>query len=177
MQKKLSEAEFEKLFKELYTPLCRYCSRFVRSTDLAEEIVQERFLFLWERKDSLKIRSSYKSFMFTAVRNKAIDYLRSRAAKLSLSQEELSHEIHDDTDPYKSMEYHEFEKEITGILESLPEKCYIIFSLKRFGGLENKEIARKLKISEKTVLNQLTKAKKIVKAALSKYLNLVLLIF
>jgi RNA polymerase sigma-70 factor (ECF subfamily) len=172
MPERLDKQGFEKLFKTLYPPLCRYCCRFVRSTALAEDIVQEKFLFLWERKDSLKIRTSYESFMFTAVKNQSIDYLRSHAAKLSLAQEELSDEVHDDADPLKWIEYREFEKEITGIIESLPERCHIIFSLKRFGGLTNSEIARKLKISEKTVLNQLTKAKKFVKAALAKYTDL-----
>jgi RNA polymerase sigma-70 factor (ECF subfamily) len=149
----------------------------VRNTAQAEEIVQEKFLFLWERKDSIEIRTSYESFMYTAVRNQSIDYLRSRAAKISLAREELSDELRDDTDPLKKIEYQEFEKAINHIIESLPEGCFIIFSLKRFGGLKNKEIAGKLKISEKTVLNQLTKAKKLVKAALLKYSTLILLLF
>jgi RNA polymerase sigma-70 factor (ECF subfamily) len=171
MPEKLDNPGFEKLFKKLYPPLCRYCCQFVRNTVLAEEIVQEKFLFLWERKDSLKIRTSYESFMYTAVRNQSIDYLRSRAAKLSLKHEELSDEIHDDTDPLKSIEYRELEHTINQVIESLPEKCFIIFSLKRFGGLKNAEIAQELRLSEKTVLNQLTRAKNLVKAALAKYDN------
>jgi RNA polymerase sigma-70 factor, ECF subfamily len=177
MPERLDKTGFEKLFKTLYAPLCRYCAQFVRNTALAEEIVQEKFMFLWERKDTLEIRNSYESFMFTAVRNQSIDYLRSRAAKISLAQEELSDELHDDADPLKSIEYQEFEKAINQIIESLPEKCFIIFSLKRFGGLKNHEIAKKLKISEKTVLNQLTKAKRLVKSALLKYSSLILMIF
>jgi RNA polymerase sigma-70 factor (ECF subfamily) len=149
----------------------------VRNTTLAEEIVQEKFLFLWERKDSLIIHATYESFMYTAVRNQSIDYLRSRAAKLALNHEELSNELPDSTDPLKSIEYRELEDKITKILESLPEKCFIVFSLKRFGGLKNNEIAQELKISEKTVLNQLTKAKRLVKEAMLKYSNFILLIF
>lgn len=177
MPEKLDKPGFEKLFKALYAPLCRYCCQFVRNPMQAEEIVQEKFLLLWERKDSLEIRTSYESFMYTAIRNQSIDYLRSRAAILSFTAEELPLELHDNTDPLQSLEYQEFEKEITKIVESLPEKCFIVFSLKRFGGLKNKEIAKELQISEKTVLNQLTKAKKLVKAAIAKFSHLMLLIF
>lgn len=170
MPEKLDISGFEGLFKKLYAPLCRYCCQFVRNTTLAEEIVQEKFLFLWERKDTLEIRTSLEAFMYTAVRNQSIDYLRSRAAKLALKQEELSDEFHDDTDPLKILEYEEFEHSINKAIESLPEKCFIVFSLKRYGGLKNSEIAKELQITEKTVLNHLTKAKKQIKAALRNLL-------
>ena len=172
MPEKLDISGFERLFKKLYAPLCRYCCQFVRNTALAEEIVQDKFLYLWEKKDTLEVRTSIESYMFTAVRNQSIDYLRSRAAKIALMQEELSTEVHDDTDPLKTIEYEEFECALNRAVESLPEKCFIVFSLKRYGGLKNSEIAKELGLSEKTVLNHLTRAKKEIKAALTRFANL-----
>lgn len=168
MTNKLDKPAFEKLFKALYVPLCRYCCQFVRNSAIAEEIVQDKFLQLWEKRNDLQIHKSYESFLYTAIRNQSIDYLRSRAAKLVYKHEELSEDLRDDFNPLKALEYKEFENKIDQILETLPEKCFIIFSLKRFGGLSNAEIAEELKITEKTVLNQMTKAKKLVKEAIVK---------
>jgi len=168
MLTQLDKPAFEILFKKLYAPLCRYCCRFVRNQMLAEEIVMDKFVALWEKRASLQIRTSYDSFMYTAVRNQAIDYLRSRAAKLSMLQEDLTDDLYDDSDPQKTIEYKEFEKDINKAIESLPEKCFIIFSMKRFGEMNNAEIARELRIAEKTVQNQFTRAKKLIQEALLK---------
>ena len=67
---------FEALFHAYHAPLCAFANRLVGVRDLAEEIVQEVFLYIWERRETWDVRSSVKSYLFTAVRNAAMSYLR-----------------------------------------------------------------------------------------------------
>ena len=67
---------FEALFYAYHAPLCAFAYRLVGVRDLAEEIVQEVFLYIWERRETWDVRTSVKSYLFTAVRNAAMSYLR-----------------------------------------------------------------------------------------------------
>jgi RNA polymerase sigma-70 factor (ECF subfamily) len=173
---KLDKDCFERLFKELYTPLCRYCLQFLRRTDLAEEIVQEQFIVLWEKRNEINITTSYKAYLYKSVKNRSLDYLKSKFAKLTFESEEESIHIPFDTNPFEQAHQKELEKMIEKAIESLPQKCYAIFSMSRFGELSNKEIANQLNISEKTVENQITIAIKKVKEFLDKSMISILVI-
>jgi len=168
----LKATTFEKLFKELYPSLCRCAIRFVRIPEIAEEIVQVQFMELWEKRGSVKIHTSYKSYLYKSVKNKSIDYLRSKFAKLNFVQEEFSYTLIEQSNPIKDIEEKELESVITAAIKELPEKCYIVFSLSRFGDLTNKQIAQQLGISEKTVENQITIAIKRVRIVVENYLNI-----
>ncbi len=166
----LNSSNFEELFNEYYTALCRYAIRFVHHPEIAEEIVQDQFIYLWEKRNALTIHTSVKAYLYASVKNKSIDYLRSRFAKVLFVNEELSYEIKTTFDPHSTLEDQELSEIITKAIKALPEKCSIIFSMKRFGELSNKEIAVALNISEKTVENQITIAFKKLRPVLSKCL-------
>lgn len=166
----LDDKTFEQLFNELYPALCRYSLQFVRRPGLAEEIVQEQFIALWEKRNEIIIHSSYSSYLYTSVKNRSIDYLRSKFAKLKFVAEDQSFTIQDQSTPQHSLEEDELTTQITLSINSLPEKCYTIFSMSRFGMLTNKAIANELNISEKTVENQITIAIKKIKFDLGKYI-------
>ena len=165
----LDRCTFEQLFRELYLPLLRYCTQLLRNQIIAEEIVQERFIYLWENKDEITVHTSYKSYLYTSAKNKSIDYLRSRYAKLFISYQELPHILARNVSPSQSLEYREFSEIVTKAVEKLPEKCFIVFSLKRYDGLGRKEIAEMLNISEKTVDNHLAMATKKIREFLFKH--------
>ena len=114
------------------------------------------------------IHTSYKSFLYASVKNRAIDYLRSKFARQKFVVEELSYEISDFSDPSKSLETEELVQIVTNAMETLPDKCYTIFAMKRYGEFTNKQIANELNISEKTVENQVTVAFKKLRVVLSK---------
>lgn len=167
---KLDSNSFDKLFNELYPELCRFSIQFVCIPEIAEEIVQDQFVYIWERRHTIQIRDSYKSYLFKAVKNKSINYLKSRFAKTNFVKEELSYDLSEQTNPLKLIEDKEQTTLVTKALEYLPERCHVIFSMSRFGELSNKQIANELNISEKTVENQITIAIKKLKTLLGEFL-------
>jgi len=164
----LDNDTFERLFRDLYTSLCRYCIRFVRRPEIAEEIVQEQFIYIWEKRNELSIHTSFKSYLYMAVKNKSINYLQSKFAKIQYLQGECSYELKENADPHSIIEDQELTEIISEAMDLLSEKCYIIFSMRRFGDFTNKQIARALNISEKTVENQITIAFKKLRPILVK---------
>lgn len=160
---KLDDGNFEGIFREYYAPLCRYCIQFVRRAEIAEEIVQEQFIILWEKRDIIDIHTSISSYLYKSIKNKSIDYLKSKYVKLKFDEVSDAILIADSNNPHEIVEGIETGKIIDSAIKKLPEKCYAVFSLSRFGGLSNKEIAKELNISIKTVENQVTIALKKIK--------------
>ena len=68
---------FEYLFRNYYTQLCRFSMKYVREKEATEEIVQDIFLYLWEKRHSLNIHQSLKAYLYTAVRNRSLNYIKS----------------------------------------------------------------------------------------------------
>jgi RNA polymerase sigma factor (sigma-70 family) len=98
--------------------------------------------------------------LYKAVKNKSVDYLKSKYAKLKFETEDSAYEIPDNTSADNNIEEKQILIMARKALDILPEKCHIIFSLSTFGELSSKQIARQLKISVKTVQNQIIIANK-----------------
>ncbi|MFZ5999236.1 MAG: RNA polymerase sigma-70 factor [Bacteroidota bacterium] len=163
----LSQPSFEKLFKELFKPLCGFAMKYVSDLDESKNLVHEVFIALWEKQESLPPESNYKSYLYTSVRNRCLNYLRDR--KKMVSMELLAEEaIEDDA----TMEAGELEKKIQEGISLLPEKCREVFELSRLEGLKYAQIAEKLGISVKTVEAQMSKALGILRAHLGEFLSL-----
>jgi RNA polymerase sigma-70 factor, ECF subfamily len=166
---KLDNGNFELLFRENYTVLCRYCIQFVRVPEIAEEIVQDQFITLWEKREQIEIHTSVKAYLYKSVKNKSIDYLKSKYARLKSGETAEMYNIADNNSPQSIIEGNEATRIIEMAIKQLPEKCYAVFSLSRFGGMSNKEIADELNISVKTVENQVTIALRKIKDFLRKH--------
>jgi RNA polymerase sigma-70 factor (family 1) len=173
----IHKAELEVLFKELYQPLVKHSIRFVRQPEIAEEIVQEIFIHIWEKRNELNIHTSYKAYLFTAVRNKSIDYLKSKYAKQAFVSEEFLTNYPESEAPHDSLEEKELDNLITEAIKALPGKCHLVFSMSRFGNYTNKQIAEELNISKRTVETQISVALKRLKKEIEKYLKLIILCF
>jgi len=157
-------------FDELYVPLCQYSLKFVNSNDIAEDIVQDNFVYLWENWTRLAKIDSIKAYMFAAVKNKSLNYLQKKYVKNTLHQiEDYQESMIDNQHPtaLELLECQELEAILEKALNHLPERCRIIFTMKRFAGKSNKEIANDLEISIKTVEAQMT----IAIRKLSTYVN------
>lgn len=160
------EVYFEQIFKKYYFALCFYAQKYVKSYEVAEEIAQDVFLKLWEKREQLEITSSLKAYLFRATHNFSINYLNHKKIENKyklfytnvLKELELSH----------NENYYEpdFEDKIEKAIESLPKKCQEIFKLSRFDFLKYSEIAEKRGISIKTVEAQISKALKILRKKL-----------
>lgn len=156
------------LFELYYEELCMYAYKLHENKDTAEEIVQEVFLYLWEKRESVEIKTSAKSYLLKAVKNKSINFFKTRYAKCSFS--EIDHNIiATNTENYSKNNFNELSKLTRQAINSLPERCAVIFKLSRNFNMTYKEIAEHLDISVKTVENQMTIALKRIRMYLDKY--------
>ena len=164
---------FEDFFRSHYQPLCYYALKYVSTPDVAEEIVQDLFYTLWEKRETLAITTSLSAYMYTATHNRCLKFLDHR--QIEHKYEKYYRE--QITDPYEPAadltSMNEIQRIINKTLDSLPEKCSRIFRLNRFEGLRYNDIAQKLSISVKTVEANMGKALKILRENLKEYVETV----
>jgi len=162
---------FEHLFKELFKPLCGFAMKYVKDLDEARNLVHEVFITVWEKFDSLPSDTNYRSYLYTAVRNRCLNHLRDTKKHLSIEKAE-----HKMTEENSSLEAAELEREIELAINSLPEKCRMVFEFSRMEGLKYGEIAEKMGISVKTVEAQMSKALTVLRAHLSEFMSLIFIV-
>ena len=176
-QSTISLTEYESLFKTHYSELCGFANKYLQDLDAAEEIVQGFFVRFWENRNTVNITGSQRSYLFTSIRNACFNQLKHikvREEYKAHNQREMEDSNHGADEEYQASE---LDQKIRQSIEKLPESRRRIFIMSRYEGLKYKEIAEKLKISVKTVENQMGSAIKFLKLELSDYLIILTLIF
>lgn len=163
-------AAFEALFREHHAPLCGFAYRFVHSREIAEELVQEVFLYLWEHWDRWETGAPVKTYLFTAVRNAAISYLRHQRV-VQRSEPEVVVELfsHSGPSPEADARSAELAAALARAVARLPERCRLVFTLSREQGLTYNQVAEVMGISPKTVEMQMGRAFKALRRYLAPY--------
>ena len=152
---------FEQVYYEYHERLFGYVINRTSSADLAEEVVQQAFIKLWEHRGKLSATLPVGIQLARITRTTMIDCLRQRAAHRKLTgfiATQVSESIHEERLLEK-----ELDERIRSAVDNLPPSCKKIFILSRDEGFSHKEIAQRLSISPRTVENQLSKALKIVR--------------
>lgn len=167
------------LFDKYYGDLCKLSFRYVGRTDIAEDLVQDVFINIWNKRHSLQYSGNIRPCLTTSVINTSINYIRSKFAKQVMVDES---EIVTKTDKYNhhdNLVCQELNHIIKLAIENLPDKCRTIFIHSRFSGKSYKEIAELLEISTKTVENQISIALKKVEQHLIRtgYYLIIILLF
>ena len=165
----------EHLFKSHYSPLCRTVYKIVRSQQVAEDIVQEVFLKLWNKREELEINVSLKSYLFRSAINTSLNFIGQSKKLEFLEEEDLNVLSHNDVE--NNYDFLETEKNIKEAIDTLPPACRSVFILSRFEELSYKEIADTLQISVKTVENQMGKALKVLREKLKNYIVMLMISF
>jgi len=160
---------FEEVYRDYYVPLCYYCLRYVETLEDSEEIVQDLFVKIWEKRDSMEINTSLKAYLYRSVQNYALNFLSKKKTQERYMMIQ-SRQLNDDF----GIEKNELvEEELRVLLKhailQLPDKRRRIFELSRFEGMKYSRIAEKLSISVKTVESQMTKALKYLRVVLKDY--------
>ncbi len=158
-QMRLHDAKaFEMLFKRHYKPLCRRVNSMLNNEEATEDVVQQLFIKIWESRETLQTPDSVAAYLFTAARNRALNYIKSQLRKSS-NETPLTH-LHDEADnrTEEQMDAKELQKALYAAIDALPEKRREVFVLSRFEGKSYKEIAEIMQISVKTVEAQMGKA-------------------
>lgn len=155
------ETAFREFYKENVFKLFQFAFAFVQNKELAEEIVNDVFLKLWQKRGKLDTIENINVYLYVAIRNTAANYLRKAASRKRIDIERLtvSH-FYLSPDPEQVMVTDELRKAIEQSINQLPPKCKLIFKLVKEDGLSSQEVAAILKLSYKTVNTQLTIALK-----------------
>lgn len=157
---------FAELYRRYWASLYQSAFHLLLDKDSCEDIVQDIFIWLWERRDRLEI-STLKTYLHAAVKYKVANHFRDGKTKISVFDERFEGEIqHSYEDTY--LEVKELQAIIDAFTEYLPDRCRKVFLLSRGQHLSNKQIAEKLSISEKTVENQITTALRKLRISLSR---------
>ena len=164
------EKAIDLLFDNYYEYLCNVVYRVINDYVYAEDIVQEMFFDLWKKSKDIKINISLRAYLRRAAVNRSLNHLRKQRMKFDEAEDAVL-EIEDNhVSGQMEMEKNELEERIFATIESLPPKCKIVFGMSRFENMSYQEIADALEISVKTVENQISKALKILRAAVQTYL-------
>lgn len=170
------EQAFEALYNRYWEKLLTVSYHRTGCLETAKELVQDVFANLWKRRDSLDIRATFATYIFTAMRYTILDHIRSQAIREKYIDAIKQTALETDNSTLNFIAY----QELAGVLEQeiskLPERCGVIFRMSRIDQFTTKEIAKKLQISPKTVENQLTKAIKILRINLEEFTVLLALI-
>lgn len=169
-------SSFEMLFKTHYSSLCRFAVSYLQDPEEAEEVVQSMFIGFWEKRESIAIDASLKSYLYRSVRNACLNEIkRQKVRKLYADQVALDGEPQAEGPDRMAMKT-ELEGKIQEALLHLPEQCRLIFKMSRFEELKYQEIADQLGLSVKTVENQMGKALRIMREQLKDYLPLIIIL-
>lgn len=164
---------YEQMFKQHYTSLVRFARDIVKDTDTAEDMVQEVFVKIWERKENIHITTSLKAYLYMAVKNHCLNKLRIEQ-KHAFMDDSLADDLRfSSNNNDEESNTIKLEQHIKDALDKLPPRCALIFKLSRFEHKTYKEIAEVLELSVKTVENQMGKALQLMRTNLSHYLTLI----
>ena len=162
--------QLETLFKQYQPGLFHFCMQYVQSREDALEIVNDTFMAVWDRRTELALDESLRSYLYTTVRNKALNFLKTKKiAYYELDEEFPVSSSHSDAD--ELIHARETETFIFALIDRLPPKCRQIFLMSRREEMSYREIAGILEISEKTVENQISMALKFIRSGLEKKQN------
>jgi RNA polymerase sigma-70 factor (ECF subfamily) len=175
-QDDILKKKFEGLFREHFTGLCYFARKYTGDLDSAREIVHTVFIKVWENRSEFDWNKPVKSYLFTSVYNRSMNYIRDNKKFLNHEDASLQNLVADESAYSDHLETAELEEKIRMSLLKLPEKCREVFELSRFEGKKYSEIAIQLNISVKTVETQMSKALQILKVELKDYLALMLFI-
>lgn len=148
------------LFDKYYVELCKLSFKYVGRTDVAEDVVQDVFINIWNKRNTLNYTGAIKPCFIRSVINASINHVQSKFVRQNRVDEDEA--LHNPTNynQHDALVSQELDQLLKTAIEQLPDKCRAIFVLSRFSGLSYKEIADQLKISVKTVETQISIALK-----------------
>ena len=165
---------FECIFRFHFQPLWEFACYYLQDREIAENIVQDVFLYLWQHKKKLKIDMDLKAYLYAAVKNKSLNQKRHRKVVKELAK---LHVWLPDSIEMPDVRVHrmEIEKAVEKAIQELPAKRRMVFCMHRFEKLTYKEIAKIQGISTKTVETQMKRALLFLEKRLSHFLSCFLL--
>ena len=163
---------YKQLFLLFYPSLVPFAISIIKSKELAEEIVSDVFIKIWQKREQLNKVDNLKFYLFTAVKNRCINELNDPKNKTAININDVSIEFRSlYHDPEQKMISAEMINNIRMAVQELPPRCRLIFKLVKEEGLKYKEVAELLQLSVKTVESQMSLAFKKIGTAINYKLH------
>jgi len=172
----MTEKEFENIYRTYFAMMCTIANTIVKDRETATDIAQQVFVNFWSRKDEIIIQSNIKSYLHRSTINTALNHLE-KQAHIQLSDDMSAYSESTSVEGHGTYLEGEVEQAIVKAISTLPPKCQEVFSLSRYQGMSNQEIADTLNISIKSVEKHITKALKDLRELLRPYLNYSIIFF
>lgn len=154
---------FEQLYFAYSTSLYRNMLKMVKSTDVAEELLQELFQRIWEKRAGLDVEKSFKSFLFTIARHLVYDFFRQQTKRRDIEAYliTVSTELYRHVD--EALAYKELETQLSAAIDQLPPQRKHVYTLCKIEGRSYEDASRLLGISVSTISDHIVKATKFLK--------------
>ncbi len=159
---------FDDLFKKYSPRLYNFSVKYLKSAEEAEEVVQEVFLYIWDKRDSLKPDHSFNAYIFTIAYNIIRKYFIKKSKDNAFKDELIFTLLQQENNLDQTIDYKFLLEKVELIINSLPNRRKEIFIKRKYDGLSIKQIAEELGISPNTVENQLASAQKQILTELQK---------
>ncbi|SFH51197.1 RNA polymerase sigma factor [Pedobacter insulae] len=166
----LMKADDQGAFSEIYNRHWKFLYKAayyaVKRKEDCMDVCQTVFLWLWENRKTIKVKSNLQSYLYTAVKYKIANLIRQGKIREILIEDMLAHDLQ--ADEISLVEIKELKSFIAQLIDDLPEKCREVFLLSRDEHLSHRQISERLGISEKTVDDHITRALKKLRAPLGR---------
>ncbi|MDD4191927.1 MAG: RNA polymerase sigma-70 factor [Mangrovibacterium sp.] len=170
LREKEDQAAYEELYHRYWKKLLVQALIKLKSEVEAEEVVQDVFLSLWERRTTIEITKTVHTYMASCVKYQILTRL-ARQRKHAAFEQESRLTVSDGANQTENwLDYETTRRQIEDTVQGLPEKCQLVFRLSREEGRSQKEIAEALGVSTKTVETHLGKALKVIRSSLQQFL-------
>lgn len=169
------EAAFEQLFKTHFRGLHAYAITILKDETLGEEIVQNMFYKLWEKRELIEIETSPKAYLYKAVYHDCLNHIKHKKVRSAHAMHVVRHSSGQVENTSGKLLQGELKEHIHAAMNELPEQCRTIFQMSRFEGLKYQEIADEMGLSVKTIENQMGKALRLLRQKLVEFLPIFIL--
>lgn len=161
--KNSDQSAYKLLYDKLWERLYIRAFTIIRRKQTAEDIVQEVFIDLWQRRKSIK-NDNIEAYLYRAVQLKAFNHYRNAKNRENILKGLLYNQSFESNATEETINFNETRKTVLQSIQNLSPKCKMVFELSRIEGLKNKEISEQLQISTSTVENHITNAIKSIKS-------------
>ena len=170
----VGEAAFEKLFKTHFRSLHAYAISILKDEAVGEEIVQNVFYKLWEKRETVEFEVSPKAYLYRAVYHDCLNYIKHIKVRTAHAMHVVQHTNGQVENTSGKLLQGELRDRIHEAMNQLPEQCRTIFQMSRFEGMKYHEIAQEMGLSVKTIENQMGKALRLMRQKLVEFLSLLI---
>ena len=167
-----NQQAFASLFRLFYSKLHSFSMQYVHVKEVAEEITNDVFIKLWNRRDEILAINNLSTYLFVAVKNYSLNYLKQYShLHVAVEDNDGVTALINRNDPEQELEWKEISFQLNQAIDDLPDQCRTVFKLVKEDGFRYKEVAEILGISPRTVETQLFRAIKKLQSVVNLYIQ------